>query len=155
MIFNKLLGFAFISLNIFFNVNSFSQESHQESPHKTETEQEHEHAETNHHKKHALSFAISHTHIRSGRDNEDGNEWVAAPSYGFNYNYSLSKKWLIGIHNDIIVEEVAINSITPRIHNNAESEPEKEFDRARPISSSLMFTYKAFKNVAFVAGGGM
>ena len=150
MIKNKLLYFSILCFGLLFCPNTFSQDEHHEPEIKDE------HKTTEHHKKHMVAFAISHTHIRAGQDNTDGNEWIAAPSFGLNYNYALGEKWLIGLHNDVIIEEVVVNSFTrPLSNNSSKPEADEELDRSRPISSSIMFTYKAFKNVAFVAGGGM
>jgi len=122
-----------------------------------EKDHQEEHQES-HHKKHALSVVISHTHIKSGVKNNSGDNWIALPSFGINYNYSFNEKWAIGLHNDIIIEEFVVedpnkNSL-PEFHKNEELEVEG-IERSRPIASAIMVTYKPFEHVALLAGGGM
>ena len=153
-----------ITLYLIFNYNySFSQE------HETHTKNEKElivveeihqesHHEEGHHKKHAISAVISHTHIKSGVKNDSGDNWIALPSFGLSYNYSINEKWAIGWHNDIIVEEFIVEDPNAHsentLHKNSESEIEG-IDRSHPIASAIVITYKPFKHVAFLVGGGM
>ena len=146
--------FIFISCNY-----SFSQEH---DPHATD-EKVHKVIEDAdqeaHHKKHAISAVISHTHINSGVKNNTGDNWIALPSFGLNYNYSFNEKWAIGLHNDIIVEEFIIEDANAHsnevvLHKNEEADIEG-IERSHPIASAVMITYKPFKHIAFLAGGGM
>ncbi len=111
-----------------------------------------------HHKKHAISAVISHTHIKSGVKNNSGDNWIALPSFGINYNYSFNEKWAIGLHNDIIIEEFVVEdpnkNSSLELHKNEESEVEV-IERSHPIASAIMVTYKPFEHVALLAGGGM
>lgn len=112
-----------------------------------------------HHKKHAISLVISHTHIRSGVKNNTGDNWMALPSFGINYNYSFNEKWAIGLHNDIIIEEFTVedpnaNGNEVELHKNEDPEIEG-IERGRPIASAVMLTYKPHEHIALLAGGGM
>ncbi len=110
-------------------------------------------------KKHAISFMISHTHIKSGVDNETGDDWISSPSFAINYNYWITKKLGIGLHNDIIVEEFVINknsenkSLTSSV-NLKESEIDG-IKRSHPIASALMLSYKPIEHLSLMVGGGM
>lgn len=146
--------FLFCSIFIFFNYNySFSQETE----HSNEHLKEHE----GHHKKHSISAVIGHTHIKSGVKNNSGDNWMALPSFGLNYNYSFNEKWGIGLHNDIIIEEFIVEDTNAAEHqlehkNLKNEEPEiPGIERNKPIASAIMITYKPFKHVAFLVGGGM
>lgn len=142
-------------LFIFFNYTySFSQESE----HQNDVQEEHHEG---HHKKHSISAVISHTHIRSGVKNETGDNWIALPSFGINYNYSLNEKWAIGLHNDIIIEEFIVEDPNAGEHHEKYTQAKYEeveipgIERSHPIASAIMITYKPFEHVAFLAGGGM
>ena len=123
-------------------------------------DQQDEHHE-GHHKKHAISFVLSHTHIKSGVKNNSGDNWLALPSFGINYNYSFNEKWAIGLHNDIIVEEFIVEDPNVDEHHetytlkkNEETEIEG-IERSHPIASAIMITYKPHEHIALLAGGGM
>ena len=105
-----------------------------------------EHSEHSELKRHTISAVISHTHINSAKENKNGSNWIAAPSVCFNYNYNFNHKWAIGLHNDIIIENVDLE----HTHEGGEG-----IIRQRPISMAIMGTYKPFKHIAFLAGGGV
>lgn len=153
----KIFLFYSFVLLLSFNSKVFSQETedHHNSDHETiDQEQHHE----GHHKKHAISVVMSHTHIKSGVKNNSGDNWIALPSFGINYNYIFNEKWAIGLHNDIIIEEFIVEDPnahdTVELHKNEGSEIEG-ITRSHPIASAIMIIYKPFKHVAFLAGGGM
>lgn len=153
----KKLYILFILTFIFFTSNSlFSQE---EEHHKTETTEHATHVEHAHHK-HAFSFFMSHTHIKSGVKNNTGDNWIALPSFGINYNYNFSEKWAIGLHNDIIIEEFIVED-TDHIEPHTTGDTRNEeveipgIERSRPISSAIMISYKAMDHLVLLAGGGM
>ena len=97
-------------------------------------------------KKHSFSFVVSHTHINSAKENPDGSKWIAAPSFCINYNYNFNHKWAIGLHNDIILENINLE------HTHEGGEGVK---RERPLSSAIMGTYKPLEHLAILLGGGM
>jgi len=97
-------------------------------------------------KKHSFSFVVSHTHINSAKENPDGSKWIAAPSFCINYNYNFSHKWAIGLHNDIIIENIDLE------HTHEGGVGVK---RERPISMAIMGTYKPLDHLAILLGGGM
>ncbi len=153
------LSVIFIFLNYSY---SFSQESehHNDSNKVHDLESQHEVQEEHHeghHKKHAISLVISHTHIKSGVKNETGDNWMALPSFGINYNYSFNEKWAIGLHNDIIIEEFIVEDKNHEgeIHAKSEEVEIPGIDRGRPIASAVMLTYKPHEHIALLAGGGM
>lgn len=157
------MKYRFIILSILFIVfnctYSFSQETEQNKVNNTDHDlsNQEEHHE-GHHKKHAISFVISHTHIRSGVKNNSGDNWIALPSLGINYNYSFNEKWAIGLHNDIIIEEFVVEdpnkNSSLELHINEESEVEG-IERSHPIASAIMLTYKPYEHIALLVGGGM
>lgn len=110
-----------------------------------DTEQKNHSSEHQEIKRHTISFVLSHTHINSAKENPKGTNWVAAPSFCLNYNYNLNHKWAIGLHNDIIIENIDLE------HTN---EGGNGIIRERPISIAAMASYKPIKHLALLAGGG-
>ncbi len=144
--YNLILSLVFF---ILFHNNSISQETkHNELVvHKNE-----------HFKKHAISFVISHTHLKTGVKDNSGNSFLALPSLAFNYNYNFNEKWALGLHNDIIIEEFVVSSSDSHQSKAAlksENNEDQTIDRGKPVSTAIMLTYKPFKHLALLAGGGM
>ncbi|MEN8186396.1 MAG: hypothetical protein ABFR05_04640 [Bacteroidota bacterium] len=130
----------FLLVIFIYSVNNplFSQEDkHNETTHEISEHQEHTES---HHHKHAVSFVLSHTHL-----NNIGDDWVAVPSFGINYNYNINEKWAIGLHNDIIIEEIVIEN----------EDEHEEIEKSMPVSSAIMISYEAMEHLVLMAGGGM
>ncbi|MCF6222755.1 MAG: hypothetical protein L3J34_03400 [Flavobacteriaceae bacterium] len=149
--------FYFILLGLFlFYKPSFSQElknensiekNHKIVAHKNE-----------HFKKHAISFVISHTYLKTGIKDDSGDSFLTLPSFAINYNYNFNEKWALGWHNDIIIEEFVVSDSGSHESENvfkSETNEDKTIDRGRPVSSAIMLTYKPLKHLAFLGGGGM
>jgi hypothetical protein len=95
--------------------------------------------------RHGLSFLISHSYISQGKI--DGTrEWLAAPSFGINYNFKLNEKWSIGLHNDIIIESFVVEDT---------SKDEDLLEREYPISNLIVGTYKITESWGIAVGGGI
>jgi len=144
----QVLLIFFIFFN-YFSYTSFAQETENELM-QTSSEKEILEAEEGVNK-HAISFILSHTHIQSGVNNSRGDNWIAAPSFGINYTYLINEKWGIGLHTDIITEEFVVMNKNIQIEDGED----EVIERSYPIASAIMLTYKPFKHIAFLAGGGM
>ena len=137
--YNLVLSLVFF---ILFHNNSISQETE----HNELVVHENEHF-----KKHAISFVISHTHLKTGVKDNSGDSYLALPSFAINYNYNFNEKWALGWHNDVIIEEFVVSD-----SGSHQSDDEvKTIDRDKPVSSAIMLTYKPYKHLALLAGGGM
>lgn len=121
---------------ILLSIPTIAQEEHSGNP----TEEHHEF------KRHVVAVQISHTLINSAKENPDGNDWIAAPSYIFNYNFNFSEKWALGLHNDIIIENIDLEDT---------SEGGDGINREHVISSAIVASYKPFSHLAFLLGSGM
>lgn len=134
------------------STNSFGQvhdkhevsEAHQQS---TEPEA--------HHKKHSLSASLNHTIIFSGVKNSEKRNSIGVPSFGLNYNYALSDRWFIGLHNDIIMEDFLVTRGSNGSQRSESSEEEiGVIERGRPVSSALMVIFKPIQKLGIMAGAG-
>lgn len=95
--------------------------------------------------KHAVIFIISHTQINEGLDENGEKQWLSLPSWGINYNYSLSQKWAIGLHTDIVVEDFVVNN---------HSKQDEIIERSYPIASAFVTSFKPGKYFSFLLGSG-
>lgn len=104
--------------------------------------QEHalEEGKLNHHQ---LSLMLSHSYISEGYF-LSSRKWIAAPSFGIDYNYWLKKNWAIGIHTDLIKENFALEDISG----------DKIIERSTPFALVPALTYKPGEHGAFVLGMG-
>lgn len=99
------------------------------------------------HPHHTLGVMISHTQVSQGIQANGNKKWLSLPSWGINYNYKFSPKWAIGLHNDIIVEDFAVEE-------HLKSNGGKILERSYPIASALMASYKPGKHFSFMGGAG-
>jgi hypothetical protein len=60
-------------------------------------------------KHHTLGFMLSHTNVNQGIKDGD-KSWLSLPSFALDYNYVFSSKWSIGLHNDIIIENLKLKT---------------------------------------------
>lgn len=144
--YNLILSLVFF---ILFHNNSISQET----KHNELVAHENEHF-----KKHSIGFMMSHTHLKTAVKDNSGNNYLALPSFAINYNYNFNESWALGWHNDIIIEEFVVSSSDSHQSKSAlksENNEDQTIDRGKPVSTAIMLTYKPFKHIAILAGGGM
>jgi hypothetical protein len=122
---------VFIFFLILFSSNLLAQE---ESMKKT------------HQSKHSIALVICHTQINEGFDEDGEKQWLSLPSWGINYNYTITNKWSLGVHTDIIIEDFKVEKIS----RNGEV-----IERSYPVASALVASYKFGKNFNFLLGSGM
>ena len=146
------------SLCIFFSLSPLFSQEHENNPEEANTEIHEQHEEHLH--KHAVSFFMSHTHISTGLENGQTKRLILA-SLGFNYNYNITEKWAIGLHNDLIIEDFEVEDPNAEGHNPEslskfyEEESIAKIERSKPLSSAIMVSYKPIEHLVLMAGGGM
>ena len=142
-------AYTIFALSFFLSNGVFAQEKEQEDSHgdthiEGHQEQHGEAAEDEPFARHNISLFLSHSFISQGIRDRD-RDWLVAPSWGLNYNYFFNKKWAIGWHNDLIIEEFVVED------NRAGTE---ELERSFPFSTLLVGTYRLSEHWGFSAGGG-
>lgn len=152
MINNKLL-FTLCFLILCCVVPAMAQESGEKGEkHQEQQTEQHE----SHHKHHALSASINHTIIFSGIKNGETQTSVNVPSFGLNYTYFFNKKWGLGLHNDIILEDFIVKGESSDDPATRSTDEEiGVIKRGRPISMAIMGVYKVIPNLGIMAGAGM
>ena len=99
------------------------------------------------HSHHTLGFIISHTQISQGVQANGDKKWLSLPSWAINYNYKFSEKWAIGLHNDIVLEDFAVEE-------HLKSSNGQVLVRSYPIASAVMVSYKPGKHFSYMFGSG-
>lgn len=91
---------------------------------------------------HRVSVSIAHTYISKGVENDE-KHWITMPSWAFDYDYWVTSKLALGLHNDIILESYAI-----------EKNDDTIIERERPLSSIITANFKPGKHTVFILGIG-
>ena len=99
------------------------------------------------HHKHSLSVLLSHVHILNGFEN-GGLRGINRPAWMVAYNYSLSERWALGLHGDIIVE-------TFEVEAHGSGSEEELLEREYPISLVGAASFKVIDHLAVQLGGGL
>lgn len=92
---------------------------------------------------HQLGFMLSHSYISEGYF-FSSRKWIAAPSFGFDYNYWIKKNWALGMHTDLIKENFVLE----------EANGDNIIERSTPFAVIPAITYKPGEHGALVLGMG-
>lgn len=95
-------------------------------------------------KPHRLSVMMANSHIPRADDVNGGKTFFIVPTWGVNYDYWLSERWAVGLHNDIILQQYKIE----------DREDGRIIERSFPISVSATALFKATEHWIFLAGMG-
>lgn len=98
------------------------------------------------HKKHGITLSIGHTHIGEGIRNQTKKN-IILPSWGLNYDYYISEKWAIGLHNDLIIEEFEVEF-------EGKDNVLITAKRTRPFSMAVTGSYRLNNFLIISAGAG-
>lgn len=137
-------SFLPIALTLLFYAQlSFAQEHKAHEQHVQNPEHNEEHSQEHPHAKHMISVEIGHTHLSEGvRAGE--KQWITVPSWAINYNYSLTDKWKVGLHTDIIIENFEVEA-----HGDSET-----IERSKPVSVVGIIGYKPLHHLGVGMGVG-
>lgn len=124
---------TFLAVNLFF-ISCFISWSQQHESHV----EEHEVIKGSH----RVTIGIGHAHVFDG-EIIDKNQWTILPSWTFNYDYWLSDKFALGLHNDLILESFII-----------EGKEGKLLDRNYPVAVVPVFLYRVANHFAIIGGAG-
>ncbi len=91
---------------------------------------------------HSVGILLGHAQVRQG-ENEGSIKWLTMPSFALDYNYSFSKKWSVGLHNDIILENFRVELFDKEV-----------IEREKPIASVITTGFKPEKHFTYQLGLG-
>jgi hypothetical protein len=92
---------------------------------------------------HRFTFSLAQVYFQEGKSNEIRNTFV--PAYTFNYDYMLTSRWSLGMHNDIPMQDI---------------EKEEEFGHLnvtsseRPVATKIIGAYHTHKHLGLLFGVG-
>lgn len=93
--------------------------------------------------RHRISLMLGHTHIPAGEIDGEKNI-LTVPTWGLDYNFQINRKWAAGLHTDIITESF----------NVIDFEGNREFERERPFTMTIVGIYKPHERWSLLAGAG-
>jgi hypothetical protein len=94
--------------------------------------------------RHMFTIMMANSHIPNMDGVEGQNDFSIVPTWGFNYDFSFSKKWAVGWHNDFILQQYKV----------VKEEDETIVERSYPFGSCIVASYRPFRRIAFVTGLG-
>lgn len=122
-----------LGVGMLFSFNAFSQEKKESS----------EESEKGGHK---ITIGIGQAHIHENFA-EKGKEWVMASSLALNYDYLISDRWAIGLHNDLVLDDFSIEKMQG-------GTPIRTIERKRPLATKLVGSYSPLRHFMVNAGAG-
>lgn len=97
-------------------------------------------------KGHRFKFATGHAHIT--KPSEDAtSERSTLGALVFHYDYLFGKKWGLGTHNDVIIEQLPVAHVQ-------NGEEHLSIERELPFATRIIGSYKPGKHTSFMFGLG-
>ncbi len=93
---------------------------------------------------HRLTMMMANSHIPAADQANGGKTFFVVPTWGFNYDYWFTRKWAIGLHNDLVLQQYKIE----------EQGDNKVIERSFPVSMCAMGLFKPANNWTLLAGFG-
>jgi hypothetical protein len=76
---------------------------------------------------------------------DNSNDVLVVPAYGLNYDYQINRKWGVGVHTDILLQQFKIEK-----HDSHE-----EVVRENPVSIAAILFYKPHHRWKIIGGYGI
>lgn len=128
---NTLAMCLTMTASVFFSFRALAQED------------KHEGSEKGGHK---ITVGIGQTHIHENFTDK-GEKWKIGSSLAVNYDYLMTDRWSIGLHNDIMLSDFSIE----KYENNKSI---RTIERERPVATKLVGTYSPLHHFVVNAGAG-
>lgn len=94
--------------------------------------------------RHMFTIMMANSHIPNMDGVEGQNNFSIVPTWAFDYDFSFSKKWGVGWHNDFILQQYKV----------IKEDDSTIVERSYPFGSCIVAVYRPFKRIAFVTGLG-
>lgn len=94
-----------------------------------------------------VTLGIGHTIVGKGKDANGNQSWLTLPMWVIDYDYSLSKKWFLGVHTDVILESFEVQGFTF-------GEESTTIERKRPVAALGAVSFKPGKHALYTIGLG-
>ena len=93
---------------------------------------------------HKISLVMANSLI-SNNVEENSNTLLLVPTFGVNYDYFFHKRWGIGLHNDILLQQYKVER-----HDNKE-----ELERENPVAVCGILSFKPHHRWTLLGGYGV
>lgn len=92
---------------------------------------------------HRLTVGLGHTQLANGTIGAE-SRWRALASWTLNYDYKFSRRWAVGLQNDVVLENYVIESYDKEL-----------IEREYPITVVPVALFKATQNIFLIGGAGV
>ncbi len=121
-----------MTASVFFSFGTFAQER-----------AEKEESEKGGHK---ITVAVGQTHIHENFA-EKGKKWKIGSSLALNYDYLITDRWAIGLHNDVLLDDFSIEKME-------NGQMTRTIERERPVASKVVGSFTLLPHFVVNAGAG-
>ena len=94
-----------------------------------------------------ITLAIGHAVVGKGVGADGKLQLISLPVWSLSYDYAISAKWSLGLHNDIITD-------TYQTEGFMLEQPVTVIERHYPVSTLLTGSFKPGKHAAYLVGMG-
>ena len=95
-------------------------------------------------KHHTISAMMAFSYIPSIIPGESDREILVVPTWAINYTFSFHPKWAVGLHNDLILQQYAVER-----HTDSE-----EVVRSYPFAVKAVVLFEPMHGLLFLTGYG-
>lgn len=97
--------------------------------------------------RHRVTLGIGHTVVGHGVNDTGQITWLSLPMWVIDYDYSLGRKWSIGLHTDFLTESFKVEGFFFK-------EETTEIERTHPISALAALSFKPGAHAMYSIGFG-
>lgn len=94
-----------------------------------------------------VTVGLGHTLVGKGKDVNGKQSWLTLPMWVIDYDYSLSEKWMLGVHTDILLESFEVDGFIM-------GEETKTIEREHPIAVLGATSFRPGKHALYSLGLG-
>jgi len=95
-------------------------------------------------RRHRITVMMANVHIPNIEREQGQNKFTVVPAWGFDYDYWLNRKWAIGLHNDLILQQYKI----------VKEEDQTVVERNFPVGMCVVAIFKPIEHLSLVSGIG-
>ncbi len=89
-----------------------------------------------------FGYVIAHTWQKNGKEGKSGI--YSIPSSTVYYNYRFNEKWSLGLHTDLVTEDIITKSVSG----------DETIERGHPVAPAIMLGFKPEEHFTFLFGVG-
>ncbi|MBL7847515.1 MAG: hypothetical protein JNL40_08615 [Cyclobacteriaceae bacterium] len=94
-----------------------------------------------------VTVGLGHTLVGKGKDVNGKQSWLALPMWVIDYDYSLSNKWMLGVHSDILLETFEVDGFFLGEETNT-------IERKHPVAALGAVSFRPGQHAVYSLGMG-